>query len=208
MLTPFPDYTITSNFSLDHKAVDLAGPHNQEIRCGDDGFVYFRYDFKPNLPLTGNNKGGNFVIIHSGNLWIYYGHLFKINVSEGFLVKRGQILGNQGSTGYCTGEHLHLEVHEGNSWEHGTPVNPISLFEEESMSDYEKWFKEVEAKAVEVSQTTGVVRPGDGLGTIIANLEHCAFLTGKVKDLERENAELKKSGWTEVAPRVKKALGY
>lgn len=76
------------------------------------------------------------------------------------------------------------------------------------MSDYQRWFEECERKALEVSKTTGVVRPGDGRGTIIANLEHCAFLTGKVKDLEKEIAELKKSGWADVGGRLKKALGY
>ena len=89
----------------------------------------------------------------------------------------------------------------------GSCLYPIKQ-KEEPMSDYQRWFEECERRALEVSKTTGVVRPGDGRGTIIANLEHCAFLTGKVKDLEKENADLKKSVWVDVSVRIKKALGY
>ena len=39
-----------------------------------------------------------------------YGHLSKIYVKEGDLVKRGQVIGLIGSTGRSTGPHLHYEV--------------------------------------------------------------------------------------------------
>jgi len=39
-----------------------------------------------------------------------YGHLSKIYVKEGDIVKRGQVIGLIGSTGRSTGPHLHYEV--------------------------------------------------------------------------------------------------
>ncbi len=39
-----------------------------------------------------------------------YGHMSKIYVSEGEIVRRGQVIGLIGSTGRSTGPHLHYEV--------------------------------------------------------------------------------------------------
>ena len=153
--------------------------------------------------LIGNGKHGRWE----------YGHFSALYKTTGF-VKEGELIGLTGGWPplpgeQTTGPHLHIRLREG-TLPNGESLDWVKILKESEviMSDYQRWFEECERKALEVSQTTGVVRPGDGLGTIIANLEHCAFLTGKVKDLERENAELKKSGWTEVAPRIKKALGY
>ena len=40
----------------------------------------------------------------------FYMHLSKVSVNEGQLVKRGQIIGESGETGYTEGPHLHLTV--------------------------------------------------------------------------------------------------
>jgi murein DD-endopeptidase MepM/ murein hydrolase activator NlpD len=39
-----------------------------------------------------------------------YAHFSSIQVSVGQYVEQGQILGNGGCTGYCTGNHLHFEI--------------------------------------------------------------------------------------------------
>jgi murein DD-endopeptidase MepM/ murein hydrolase activator NlpD len=49
-----------------------------------------------------------------------YGHLSVIRVKEGQQVKRGQLIGDVGSTGVSSGPHLHFEIQD---W--GKPVDPI-----------------------------------------------------------------------------------
>lgn len=54
---------------------------------------------------------GGFVILDHGNgIQSTYLHLSKVNVQEGQLVKRGEIIGLSGSSGLSTGPHLHFGV--------------------------------------------------------------------------------------------------
>jgi murein DD-endopeptidase MepM/ murein hydrolase activator NlpD len=59
-----------------------------------------------------NDQGyGNLVIIeHGDGTRSYYAHLSSISVSSGTSVNGGTTIGNVGSTGYSTGNHLHFEV--------------------------------------------------------------------------------------------------
>ena len=51
-----------------------------------------------------------------------YAHLSEINVTAGQQISRGQMIGKVGSTGWATGDHLHLEIHQNNS-----PLNPLEV---------------------------------------------------------------------------------
>ena len=51
-----------------------------------------------------------------------YGHMSRLAVEAGSFVKKGEIIGYVGSTGYSTGPHLHFEV-----MKYGEQVNPSSL---------------------------------------------------------------------------------
>lgn len=63
---------------------------------------------------------GNMVEIDHGNdLVTRYAHASKVIVKKGDLIKRGQKLGEVGSTGRSTGPHLHFEV-----LVDGVPQNP------------------------------------------------------------------------------------
>lgn len=68
----------------------------------------------------GSGYGIHVVIDHGYGYQTLYGHMSKLDVKEGQMVKRGQTIGRVGSTGASTAPHCHYEVHY-----RGNPVNPI-----------------------------------------------------------------------------------
>jgi murein DD-endopeptidase MepM/ murein hydrolase activator NlpD len=96
-----------------HPGIDLAAPYGTPVYATADGTVL----------RAGWNSGGygNLVEIdHGRGIVTRYGHMSKILVRAGQKVTRGQEVGEVGSTGRSTGNHLHYEVRIDNS-----PVNPI-----------------------------------------------------------------------------------
>lgn len=94
-----------------HAGLDFKGRKGDPVKSTADGKVI----------MAGWYQGyGKCVRIrHKNNLETLYGHLSKINVKAGQVVSTGQVIGNVGSTGYSTGNHLHYEVRK-----NGKPVNP------------------------------------------------------------------------------------
>lgn len=94
-----------------HWGIDLAADIGTPVYATANGKVFF----------TGWHYGmGKLVIIDHGYSYrTHYGHLNKINVKKGQLIKRGDVIGGVGNTGYSTGPHLHYEVHFQDK-----PVNP------------------------------------------------------------------------------------
>jgi murein DD-endopeptidase MepM/ murein hydrolase activator NlpD len=96
-----------------HPGIDFKGNKGDAAKCTANGKVVF----------AGWNGGyGNCVFIqHPNNLETIYGHLSRITVKVGQDVTAGQKIGEVGSTGRSTGNHLHYEIRK-----NGKPVNPIS----------------------------------------------------------------------------------
>jgi len=96
-----------------HPGIDFKGERGDEAKCTANGRVVF----------AGWYGGyGNCVrIAHSNNFETLYGHLSRISVKVGQEVTAGQKIGEVGSTGHSTGNHLHYEVRK-----NGKAVNPIS----------------------------------------------------------------------------------
>jgi murein DD-endopeptidase MepM/ murein hydrolase activator NlpD len=94
-----------------HEGLDICNNRWTPIFATADGIV-----------TTCNQSGsfGNLVVIDHGNGYLTkFGHLTKIMVEKGQLVKRYSLIGYMGDTGRATGIHLHYEVHRD-----GTPQNP------------------------------------------------------------------------------------
>ena len=85
-----------------HYGTDFAANSGDDVTAFADGYVY----------AAGTSEGyGNYLILtHEGGFSTIYAHLSSINVSEGEMVSRGQLIGAVGQTGKATGPHLHFEL--------------------------------------------------------------------------------------------------
>lgn len=91
-----------------HRGTDFAAPGGTEIYAIADGIV---------TDATYHYSWGNYVQIYhgkddQGNTYsTLYAHMISTPiVSAGQTVTKGQVIGYVGSTGYSTGNHLHLEM--------------------------------------------------------------------------------------------------
>jgi murein DD-endopeptidase MepM/ murein hydrolase activator NlpD len=97
-----------------HSGLDISGDHGQPIQAPADGVVI-------EAGYSGNY--GNLITIdHGFGLATRYGHLSRFEVTPGQQVRRGQVIGNVGSTGRSTSSHLHYEV-----LVNGRLTNPLRL---------------------------------------------------------------------------------
>lgn len=94
-----------------HRGLDVAASTGTPIIAPADGRV--------KEIGTYGGLGKLIVIDHGYGFVTRYGHLSKFNVKRGQQVKRGDLIGKIGSTGYSTGPHLHYEV-----WRNGKVLNP------------------------------------------------------------------------------------
>ena len=121
---PLPGGIVTSEFGWRihpitgvgrlHAGRDIATPCGQPVIAAADGVV-----------VSAGDAGGygNRVVVDHGvmrgvGLATSYNHLQSIAVWGGS-VRRGQVIGYEGTTGFSTGCHLHFEVYE-----NGAPVDP------------------------------------------------------------------------------------
>ncbi len=90
-----------------HDAIDIrgCGGLGSPIFAANDGVVFFAG--KSHL----YNPGIHIRIDHQNGYYTSYLHLSKVNVSVGQVVKRGQKIGEMGSTGRSSGVHLHFSVY-------------------------------------------------------------------------------------------------
>lgn len=102
-------------YQLFHTGIDIANPYG---RIGDpihpfmDGTVTYAGEI-----FWGYGK--HIIIDHGNNISSLYGHLSKIFVYPGQKVTISDIIGNEGSTGWSTGPHVHFQISV-----FGIPVNP------------------------------------------------------------------------------------
>lgn len=106
---------VTQGYRLFHPGLDLDGVTGDPIwpimKGKVENIQYSRFAY------------GNAVIVNHGNgMTSLYAHLSKIFVKEGQDVTTDTLIGQMGSTGRSTGDHLHLEVRD-----HGLPINPLSV---------------------------------------------------------------------------------
>ncbi|WP_145471258.1 peptidoglycan DD-metalloendopeptidase family protein [Staphylococcus pettenkoferi] len=104
---PPPGYA----FSWPHPGIDLPYIY-EKIQSTLSGKAY-------NKEMPGGF--GHYVVVKSGALEAFYGHLSKRYKKNGERVKPGDVLGVSGNSGASTGPHLHYEMHK-----NGKPINPVT----------------------------------------------------------------------------------
>ena len=99
-----------------HTGLDIAAPRGTPIYATADGIVTF----------AGRQRGyGRVVKIrHAFGFETVYAHLNRARVKVGQRVGRGDRIGDMGSTGRSTGNHVHYEIRIDNK-----PVNPVKFIE-------------------------------------------------------------------------------
>ncbi len=106
-----------------HRGIDYAAPLGTAVKSVDGGVVV-RVSSN-SCPDFGNSASkrncggqlGNWIDVrHADGKIVRYGHLQQgsVQVREGQSVSQGQAIANVGSSGWSTGPHLDLRVHDGN----------------------------------------------------------------------------------------------
>jgi len=85
-----------------HLGYDLAVTQHVGVQASNDGRVVYA------APL--GIYGNCIVVDHGYSLQTIYGHLSQINVHEGDVVKRGEVMGLSGMTGMAGGDHIHFSM--------------------------------------------------------------------------------------------------
>jgi murein DD-endopeptidase MepM/ murein hydrolase activator NlpD len=120
-LWPADSRQITSGFGIRRDPFTRrAAFHNGIDIEGDQGDPVFSTAGGKVVNQGWDKAFGNYIMIeHTKDVRTVYMHLHKILINQGDTVKKGQQIGQIGSTGRSTGPHLHYEVHK-----NGKAVNP------------------------------------------------------------------------------------
>ncbi|MFV2001731.1 MAG: DUF5930 domain-containing protein [Paracoccaceae bacterium] len=97
-----------------HAGIDLAGAYGTPIYATADGVVKF----------AGRQSGYGLVVIitHANGLETRYAHQSRLRVKTGQRVSRGERIGDMGSSGRSSGNHVHYEIRVNNK-----PTNPMTF---------------------------------------------------------------------------------
>jgi len=100
-----------------HNGIDIAAPLGTKVYAASGGVVervdyngwYYQY--------------GRYILVnHGNNITTLYAHLSRSAVSAGEVIKKGQLIGYVGNTGFSTGSHLHFGAYATppNGWRQGS----------------------------------------------------------------------------------------
>ena len=94
-----------------HKGVDLRSPTGRPVKAINGGTVKIAKMYRLH--------GGTVGLDHGQGISSVYIHMSKVAAKPGQQVKKGDVIGYVGSTGFATGPHLHWGMYVS-----GLPVNP------------------------------------------------------------------------------------
>jgi murein DD-endopeptidase MepM/ murein hydrolase activator NlpD len=106
----------------EHLGIDLASTENAAVEAANSGIVAYA-DY---LGIYGNAV----IIDHGQGLFSLYGHLSAIQVQKDQTVKKGDVIGRTGMTGFAGGDHLHYSILVGPKF-----VNPTEWWDPHWIED-------------------------------------------------------------------------
>lgn len=112
---PVDRVIINQGYHFFHPGLDFEGITGEPVRAILKGVV-------KNIQYSRFAYGNAVLIDHGAGLESLYAHLSLISVEVGQKVNVGEKIGEIGSTGRSTGDHLHLETRQD-----GRPFNPFTL---------------------------------------------------------------------------------
>jgi murein DD-endopeptidase MepM/ murein hydrolase activator NlpD len=95
---------------LAHEGIDLSAAGGTPVYACADGVVAHVGDYRKEFPNVASGGYGLYIRIRHKGFDTVYAHLSAQRVSIGQVVKLGAVIGNVGTTGNSTGNHLHWEV--------------------------------------------------------------------------------------------------
>jgi murein DD-endopeptidase MepM/ murein hydrolase activator NlpD len=125
---PVAGAQLTSTFGMRwgtlHAGIDLAAPMRTPEMAAMDGVVL----------KAGPASGFGFAVYiqHANGDVTVYGHMEQILVTEGQVVKAGDVIALLGNRGQATGPHLHFEVHVGGI--QGQKIDPVPWLRERGVA--------------------------------------------------------------------------
>lgn len=125
---------VTGASSQMHQGIDMTAPQGTPIFATGDGVVA-RTEYKS------SGYGLNVVIDHGYGYQTLYGHMVEIAATPGQKVKRGQIIGYVGSTGYSTAPHVHYEV-----FKNDQRIDPVPFIADMTYQEFQDLAKSVDSK--------------------------------------------------------------
>lgn len=117
-----------------HPGIDMGAPMGAPIFATGDGEVV-------RVQKKRSGYGFNVVVSHGYGYKTLYAHMSIIDAKIGQKVKRGEVIGYVGSTGYSTCPHVHYEVFFNNK-----RINPAPFIADMTVDEFKELAKTVDAE--------------------------------------------------------------
>lgn len=119
LANPVGEMKLTQGYNIFHRGLDIDGVTGDLVNPIMKGQV-------SKVEYSSYGYGNSIYVDHGAGISSLYAHLSKIEVNEGEKVTTESKIGEMGSTGRSTGDHLHLEVYKD-----GVAINPYSILPRE-----------------------------------------------------------------------------